>query len=326
MYLYLSFGFAVCLAISEAAIQRSSQPTSLEDKHFIANTYGFLRTSSDDVGKAAQTVLGIETNLDDLSKELDREYSAWISKKESLVSENNAIRNGIASLQGTLQEQRSLHEEELRLQSELAAIQLEIKNFAVSRGHGQQAWTQENSDSTIENQRLEQQIQGKRWEQSKKASDAVTKFNGIKDQSRSLQQQIYTLNKEVLAMQTAASTAKVEAGKQHSLLLEQNAALEKEMQGLQSKVVIEAQLQQEIKSYEKHVASQIDERVAQQKMTLRLQDQCNLKTEGLETQIKSVQAGLLQSKKEMQACQALDAENQKAQGILNQCLAAQKAR
>lgn len=326
MFLYQIFGFIACVAFSEAAIQRSSQPTSLEDKHFIANTYGFLRTSSDDVGKAAQTVLGIETNLGDLSKELDREYGAWISKKEALVSENNAVRNQIANLQGTLQEQRSLHEEELRLQSELAAVQLEIKNFAMTTAHGKQAWDQENNDLTIENQRLEQQIQGKRFEQSNQASEAVKKFNGIKDQSRSLQGQIYSLNTEVLQMQQAASMARVENGKHHGLLLEQNAALEKEMKGLQSKVVVEAQLQQEIRSYEKHVAAQIDERVAQQKMTLQLQDKCTFKTENLETQIKAVQAGLIQSKKEMQACQALDAENQKAQAILNQCLAESRAR
>merc|ERR1719313_1445527 len=132
--MYWCAGFVIAfVALTEAAVHRGSQPTSVEDRHFIANTYGFLRTSSDDVGKAAQTVLGIQTNLDDLSKELDREYSAWISKKEALVSENNALRNGIASLQGTLQEQRSLHEEELRLQSELAAIQLEIKDFATTR-------------------------------------------------------------------------------------------------------------------------------------------------------------------------------------------------
>jgi len=326
MFLYLVLSFIALVALSEAALQRSSQPTSVEDKHFIANTYGFLRTSSDDVGKAAETTLGIETNLEDLSKELDREYGVWIQKKEVLVSGNNALRNQIASLQGTLQEQRSLHEEELRLQSELAAVQLEIKNFAISRSHGQQAWEVENSGLTIENQRLEQQIQGKRYEQSHKETEAVQKFNSIKDQSRSLQGQIYTLNNEVLAMQTAASQARVENGKHHSLLLEQNAALEKEMKGLQSKVVVEAQLQQEIRSYEKNVAAQIDERVAQQKMTLQLQDQCGFKKTNLESQIKSVQAGLLQSKKEMQACQALDAENQKAQGILNECLAQNRAR
>jgi len=326
MYVFVGFSFFACMAFSEAAVHRSSQPTSVEDKHFISNTYGFLRTSSDDVGKAAQTVLGIETNLDDLSKELDREYNTWIGKKEALVAENNGFRNGIASLQGTLQEQRSLHEEELRLQSELAAVQLEIKGFATTRAHGTQAWQQEENDLTIENQRLEQQIQAKRWEQSQKASAAVTKFNGIKDQSRALQQQIYTLNNEILTMQQAASNRRVENGKAHSSLLEQNAALQKEMQGLQSKVVVEAQLQQEIRSYEKHVGAQIDERVTQQKMTLKLQDQCNFKIEALETQVKAVQAGLTQSKKEMQACQALDAENQKAQGILNQCLAEKRAR
>jgi hypothetical protein len=333
MFLYLVCGFIACVAFSEAAVQRSSQSLSLsqpaasvEEKHFIANTYGFLRTSSDDVGKAAETVLGIETNLDDLSKELDREYGAWISKKEALVSENNALRNHIAHLQGSLQEQRSLHEEELRLQSELAAVQLEIKNFAMTRAHGQAAWNEENNAHTIENQRIEQQIQAKRHEQSQKASDAVAKFNSIKDQTRGLQQQIYTLNNEVLAMQATASTARVEHGKHQSLLLEQNGALEKEMKGLQSKVVVEAQLQQEIRSYEKQVAAQIDERVAQQRLTLQLQDQCTLKQTGLETQIKSVQSGLVQSKKEMQACQALDAENQKAQAILNQCLAEKRAR
>jgi len=327
MYLYVFLGFAACVALSEAAARsRGQQPTSVEDRHFIANTYGFLRTSSDNVGKAAQTVLGIETNLDDLSKELDREYNAWIAKKEALVAVNSGLRNGIATLQGTLQEQRSLHEEELRLQSELTALQQEIASFATTRTHGKAAWDTEDHDLTIENQRIEQQIQAKRWEQSQKATDAVQKFNSIKDQSRGLQTQIYTLNNEVLAMQSAASQRRVENGKTHGLLLEQNAALEKEMQGLQSKVVVEAQLQQEIKSYEKHVAAQIDERVAQQKMTLKLQDTCNFESEGLEQQIKAVQAGLVQSKKEMQACQELDAENQKVQATLNECLVSKKAR
>lgn len=327
MFLHVVLGFAACVTICGAVVQtRVSQPTSVEDRHFIANTYGFLRTSSDDVGKAAQTVLGIETNLDDLSKELDREYNEWITKKESLVAENNALRNGIASFQGTLQEQRSLHEEELLLQSQLAAVQQEIKSFLTTRAHGKSAWDQENNDLTIENQRLEQQIQGKRWEQSTKATDAVKKFNSVKDTSRGLQQQIYNLNNEVLAMQSAASKRRVENGKTHGLLLEQNAALEKEMQGLQAKVVVNAQLQQEIKSYESHVASQIDERVAQQKLTLELQDKCKFQNDGLEMQIKAVQAGLLQTKKEMQACQSLDAENQKVQAILNECLASKKAR
>lgn len=326
MYLYMGFAVAACLALTEAAVHRGSQPSSVEDKHFIANTYGFLRTSSDDVGKAAQTVLGIQTNLDDLSKELDREYGSWITKKEALVSENNALRNEIANLQGTLQEQRSLHEEELRLQSEIAAVKLELHNFLTTREHGLQSWTQENHDLTIENQRLEQQIEGKRWEQSKQSSDAVATFNQIKDQSRTLQGQIYTLNNEVQAMLTAASTRRVDHGQKRSVLLEQNSALEKEMQQLQSKAVIEAQLTQEIRSYEKQVAAQIDERVAQQRMTLKLQDQCNTKISGIETEVKAVQAGLAQSKKEIQACQALDAENQKAQGILNQCLAEKAAR
>jgi len=326
MYLYIGLGFTTCMALIEGAVHRGKQPTTVEDRHFIANTYGFLRSSSDDVGKAAQTVLGIETNLDDLSKELDREYNSWISKKEALVAENNGFRNEIAMLQGKLQEQRSLHEEELRLQSELAAVQVEIKHFATTREHSKASWEQESHDLTIENQRLEQQIEGKRIEQTQKAAAAVKKFNEIKDQSRGLQEQIYELNKEVLEKQNAAAHRRIENGKKHSLLLEQNAALQKEIQALQAKVVVEAQMMQEIRSYEKHVAVQIDERVAQQKLTLQLQDQCNTKTNNLETQIKGVQAGLAQSKKEMQACQALDAENQKAQGLLNQCLAEMKAR
>lgn len=310
---------------SRANVHQPAAPSpSVEDRHFIANTYGFLRSSSDNVGNAAQGILGVQTNLASLSQELEKEYGAWIQKKTSLVGENDGLRSEIAHLQGLLQEQNSLHQEAQRLQDEIALEKKATAELSAKIQLAQQGWTQEKDGYFAAVSKLEQQVENTRLDQSNKAKAAHEEYNSIKDQNRGLQQQIFQLNSELLEMQNAASKRRVEAGQRRAELIAGNEVQQTSLHGLQAQVVAQAQLQQEIRSYQHKVGVQIDERVNQLKMTTDLQASCKVQISQIEDSIKVAQSGIEQAKKAIMDCQTIDAQNQQAQGILNQCLARQK--
>lgn len=304
-------------------VSKAKQPP-VEDRHFIANTYGFLRSSSDNVGTAAQGVLGVQTNLAELSQELEKEYGSWIQKKSSLVKENDGLRAEMAHLQGVIQEQHSLTDEATRLQADIAAEKKIIAELTLKIEEARKGWAMEKDGYLAGESKLEQQVLNARQDQSNKAHAAHEHYNEIKDQNRGLQQQIFQLNSEMLEMQNAASKRRVEAGQRRAEVLAGNEGQQNLLHGLQAKVVAQAQLQQEIRSYQHNVAVQINERVNQLKMTTDLQGTCTSQIDAIEDQVKVAQSGIAQAKKAIMECQTIDAENQQKQGLLNQCLARTK--
>lgn len=315
--------FLAASVLEAASVQRVQQP-SVEDKHFIANTYGFLRSSSDNVGDAASGVLGIQSNLDQLSADLTREYDHWISKKTSLVAENDGLRNQIAHFQGVLQEQQSFKSEEKSLMTEIANAISDTKDHLVIVNKARDAWFKEQNETATGTARLEQRLKEAREQRVEDAANGKKKYNEVAEKNRDIQDQIFKLNSELVQLQNAASNRRVQSGIEHSKIISKNEVIQKDMHALQSKVVAQAQLQQEIRSYEKRLAGQIDERVKQQKNTVDLHNKCSSEVKGLENDVKAAQQGLSTAKKAMKACQVQDASNQKKQAAVNQCLASKK--
>lgn len=317
--LFLSCPFLLAFA----ARNRDPQP-SLEDQHFVANTYGFLRTSSDQVGQAAQSTLGIQGSLTQLSDELSGEYDTWTAKKSSLVADNDRVRVAIAHSQGALQEHAIMREQALRLQDEIANRKTEREQFAVITAKARQAWNLEKEGEERVQARLEDELDQARLSKKQKEIEAQAKRASITEENRKIQKQIFEVNAQILKAQTDASNNRLAAGEKHSALQTASDSIQDHMHNLQTKVVAQAQLQQEIRTYEKRVASQIEERVKLMQSMLKTQKNCQAKLAGFETEVRTAQDDTRKAKKAMAKCQLQDAQNQEAQGVLNQCLVARK--
>merc|ERR1719162_1026406 len=91
----------------------------------MANTYGFLRTASNNVGNTVEGVLGVEGSLTDMKKDLDGEFQRWMGKKKVLLSEREKLNSAKSRAKNVLLQQYEMTEEKKRVAGDVAARQAE---------------------------------------------------------------------------------------------------------------------------------------------------------------------------------------------------------
>merc|ERR1719235_2018381 len=100
--------FALVLAVTEAARIQAKAKQPAEVNHFMANTYGFLRSTSDNVGSAVSSMLSIQGNMEEMKRDLNGEYALWMKKKRALTDEHDRLSSDIAHMQAALDEQKAM--------------------------------------------------------------------------------------------------------------------------------------------------------------------------------------------------------------------------
>lgn len=306
-----------------AAAGRQQQP--VEDKHFMANTYGFLRSTSDSVGEAVQGALAVQSSLDEVKKDLASEYDKWMRKKKDLSGENDRLKASLARLQAARQDQASMREHVLRLTAELTSLQQGTK--VIMEGTEKDKAFADKSKADIQAQILSLEESAKQA-QNRSAEQAAHFLNAdsiTRTEIRTLQTNIVVLTQKVEAQEAVFGTFQAAAAQNHSALLSESDKLQAQLDALQREKVAQAQLQQDVEVYRRRVAEQALQVVNQKKSTQALKAQCAAKENDVEQQISEAKKDLAAANAVIQGCQDLDAKNQELQGQLNGCTAMKRS-
>lgn len=309
-------------AVSRATGQ-AGQP--VEDQHFMANTYGFLRSTSDSVGQAVGSVLQIQNNLDEMKKDLASEYSMWEKKKQGLTAENERLRSEIARLAAAKQEQHNEVEEGVRLERELAFHKAESEKAEKETADARKRWAAQKASLLQDIKKLEAEIDYGQKIRGQKAAAASTKTSEIRSQNLKLQQQIFDLNQEVLKLQQTASRHRLDAGQKRSEVLAKIDDEQARIRSLQQQLVEQAKRRQSVQRARQQAAAQVEQTGKQREELQRARTECDTSVRQLEGQVAVAKTQLVQANKHIQECQAIDAENQGLQTKLNQCNAMKKS-
>jgi len=290
----------------------------------MANTYGFLRSTSDNVGGAVSSMLSIQGNMEEMKTDLNNEYSLWMQKKRALTDEHDRLASDIAHMKAALDEQHAMREEKLRLQGVLEVEKQKTATTVAETNAKREAWAQALADVNKDITMLEKQIDDSHSKKISGVTDSSTRTSQLRDQNRFLQDQIFHLNQQNTALQTTLSQKKVEFGKVHGALLTQIDEAQKGIHGYQREVVAQAQLRTEVLGYRHRVSAQMAETEGQNNRLTHMRINCTASLKKIEDKIAMYQVSLKSANQELMACQQLDGENQLIQRELNQCKATQR--
>merc|ERR1719223_2465959 len=111
--------------VPPAPVSTAVLPTPAPSDNAMANTYGFLRSASNNVGNTVEGVLTVEGSLADMKKDLDTEYTRWQAKKKALLQEREKLNSEKSRLNGALQKQKDQRAEKERIAGSIATLQAE---------------------------------------------------------------------------------------------------------------------------------------------------------------------------------------------------------
>lgn len=226
----------------------------------MANTYGFLRKSSNTVGNAVENVLGVEGSLDDMNKNLDEEYKRWILKKKVLMSDRDKLKSEIQRAKAALLEQKAMREEKERLEGRTKIEKGQNAKRVDAIEAAAMKWKFEKS--TWEDQIKLIQCQTANTERIKqeRVQAANKKTSVLKDANRVLQQNVFNLNKELNKLVVNFTQMKIENNQTVSQELGKIEVVQKKIHALEEDLMAQAQLEEAVQRARERVAAQAQER------------------------------------------------------------------
>jgi len=298
-----------------------SAPPSPEakDQHYLQQTYAFLRGSSNAVGDNIQDMLGVQTNLDTIGKDLSAEYDHWIHKREALLQQRDDYNKEVAKLQAAIEEQKRMEAERVRLQRQRDLLHQENEQTVISNDEAHKKMllaitSLQNDVEWMEN--LVAKSQEGKLGQVNIAAERTAK---VRDSNKMLQHQVFHLNTELVQLEDERSKREVNYRKGHAEVLMQIEATQKEIHSFQQQIISQAQLKQQTKEVRRQVVQQADETLRQRQEVIYLQSNCTADLKRRDEQIGAAKQSLQAANVEISRCQAIDAENQQTQIQLNQC-------
>jgi len=291
----------------------------------MANTYGFLRTASNNVGNTVEGVLGVEGSLTDMKKDLDEEYKRWKAKKKVLLGDRDGLNSEISRLKAALLQQKQMKEDKDRIAGEIAAKKAENEKVAAANKEAE-------AKRKLDRKGMEEDIDAlkcatKTIQQAKQAKvDAANQKTAIiKEANRVLQEQVFKLNKDVNTLATASAKQDISNKGKVSALLAKVEAVQKQIHGLETELVAQAQLEEGVQRARERLAIQSAETVRQREKLTQAQAQCMGNKQKMVADIEGSKSRLNDANAQMMQCQNLDGENQKLQTKLNECIALKRS-
>jgi len=286
----------------------------------MANTYGFLRTASNNVGNTVEGVLGVEGSLTDMKKDLDGEYQRWKKKKVVLLAEQKKYNAEISRLKGALMAQKAMAQERDRIAGDVQTKKAENAKLAAANKEAE-------AKRALDRKGMEEDIDAlkcatKTIQQAKQATvDAANqKTIVLKDQTRMLQEQVFKFNQQVNDQVVQATKQNVTNKNKRSVLLSEVEALQTSIHALEKQLVAQAQLEESVERARERLAAQTAETVKQKEKLTGAQGQCMQNKRQAVSDIEAARRALNDANMQMIQCQNMDAQNQKFQTELNTCL------
>lgn len=286
----------------------------------MANTYGFLRTASNNVGNTVENVLNVEGSLADMKKDLDTEYKRWMAKKKVLLQEREEYSSEAARLKAELEKQKEMQEEKKRIEGDIALMKAEnLKKIeTMKEAEAKRALDKKVMDEAIEALKC----QTKTIQQAKQDKvDAANKQTAVlKQQNTVLQERVFEMNKEVQKLQTSINEQAIRHRDAKSVLLAKVDETQKQIHALEKELLIQAQLSETVERSRERLAAQSGETVKQREKLVKAQATCSKNKKQMVDEIEATKRSLNDANAQMQQCQNLDAENQRMTKELNECM------
>jgi len=306
--------------VPPAPVSTAVLPTPAPSDNAMANTYGFLRSASNNGGNTVEGVLTVEGSLADMKKELDPEYTRWQAKKKALLQEREKLNSEKSRLNGALQKQKDQRAEKERIAGSIATLQAE-NSKAVS------ANLVETKKNAYDKKTLETEIDALKCsmtaiQQAKQAQvdDSNRKVNKTKADNLALQAQVFEKNKETNKLTVAAKEQNISDNKATSKLLGEIQTLQATIRSVEMTLIQQAQLEETVQRARERVSKQGTQNVKQGEKLVNANKQCKANKDKAVAAIEAAKAGINRANQEMILCQNQDAENQKMQGKLNMCI------
>jgi len=297
----------------------ASAPAAADDNS-MANTYGFLRKSSNTVGSAVENVLGIEGSLEDMHKDLDEEYKRWMLKKKVLMGERDQMKSEIARAKGVLLQQKLMREEIERVEGRRKIEKGQNNKREASLKDRALKWKFEKNTWEDEIKAVQCQTANIERVKQERVEAANKKTSILKDENRKLQQNIFQLNKELNKLNVDFTEMKIRNNETVSQELGKIEVVQKKIHALEEALVAQAQLEEAVQRARERVAAQTAETVKQREKITEAQSKCMTTKKALVNDIEASKHTFNSMNDQMVQCQEIDGENQKLQAELNQCI------
>eukprot|EP00927_Polykrikos_kofoidii_P050589 TRINITY_DN44481_c0_g1_i1.p1 TRINITY_DN44481_c0_g1~~TRINITY_DN44481_c0_g1_i1.p1 ORF type:complete len:406 (+),score=54.29 TRINITY_DN44481_c0_g1_i1:182-1219(+) len=292
--------------------------------HFLTGADAFLRGSSRRVGQSLSSIIGTQSSLDDMKQDLAVEYDRWQTKSRLLTEQRSKLQAEAEKLRGELLEQRSLKEEKLRLEGELAMARDESRVARVHRASAKHVWPLERKMLISDTEQIEKQMAATMTESAHRVAVATNRTSELMGRNRNTQTIIYHLNQQAVQLEFAITNRSLESKKEQAYLLSNVASLQAELHNLQDDVVARAKVQLEIQRFSRRLSAQAGEVVVQKEQLQHAKATCEKEIASVNAEISRAKQILSAATAEIARCQGLDAENQRLQGQLNECRARQR--
>jgi len=285
---------------------------------------GFLRSSSKQIGEAAANALAVQSSLDDMRQDLSGEYDRWQVKQKALMDERGRIEAEKSKLEAQLLQQKSLSEEKVRLEGELNLQRAQSAKAVADIAAADQRWVAQNASLKKDVDLLEKQMEVIGILKLRHENTNSQKNSELQSRNAAVQQDIFHLNQQVFNLKDMLAHQNILTKEEHSGLINQVEALQKNIHSLQDEVVERAQVQLEIERHWKRLSAQAEE-VVKQKENLQLtRKNCEAELFSFDKKIQAAQADFKAANVQMRQCQDLDAKTQQLQGQLNECRAIER--
>lgn len=295
-----------------------------EDQHYLQETYSFLRSSSNRVGGGIETMMGVQTNLDTLGKDLNAEYDHWIAKRSDLLSERDRLAVEMARLQAAVEEQKKKRSLKARLERERDLLHKENQVLRIANDGFHMQRLAEILKVKDKSQSLEAIAAKSQDGKVGLATDANVRTQHVREKNKVIQKQVFDLNQQVLVLEDQQSKASVAHQKTHQGILLEIESTQKTIQGYQKDVIFQAQLQQQSRDYRSQVVAQAQQTMKQRAAVISLQQNCTTLLKQADQDITNSKLSLQQANSILSECQTLDGDNQRLQANVNHCNLMQK--
>jgi len=299
-------------------------PTA-EGENAMANTYGFLRTASNNVGNTVEGVLGVEGSLTDMKKDLDQEYERWVVKKKVLLGDREKLGSEVSRLTASLLQQKELRQEKVRVEGNVATQKAENAKLAAANKEAEAKRNFERKGMEEDIDALKCATNAIQQAQQVKVDAANKKTAVLKDQNRLLQEQVFKMNKDVNELVTSWTTQNINNKQDNSRLLATVETLQKQIHGLEKELVAQAQLEETVERARERLATQSSETVIQREKLTQTQAKCMQNAKDAVKKIEAAKSALGGATDQMMQCQIMDGENQKLQTELNECVSRKRS-
>lgn len=300
----------------------AANPTQIgpgPDQHFLANTLSTLRSSSNSVGDVVREVLNVESGLVEVHKNLAMEYTAWHSKKDAYVAERAQLQAMVGKLQAALDEQHKAQVEKFRLQQKLSEIKSATNEIMLERQAEETKAKSLQQKFEIEIKFLEQQSPKDQDQGLLKLAEENNRTVSLQQEKLDLEKSVLTLSRKIERMQETSTQHETRTAEDRAATLKEIQEYEQKVRQLQAKVVMQAQLRQEVLTSQMRVAAQATEVAKQRKYMMMLEANCTADLTSVDSYIQQTTAALRTEAATMTQCQQLDARNQEIQRRLNAC-------